>query len=218
MDGFEIDPLALLRRDGAQILADARQAAAKIRDHRLRLALAAGERAQGLPVGEQLVRPGGLERHHPHPVLLEDAHQVRVAAADHRPDEHQVGLEGKDTFRVVLELHPRPVGQLVVAGAAGNDLAVQAEAQEVRGMGRVEGDDASEGAVEDQGPALAVGDGGTAGRAEREQQHQREKRNDAAQRSPTLSAHRRTSRSRGGRRAMIASRSRWVRACSANWS
>ena len=218
VDGLEIDPLAPFRRDGPQLRGDARQAAAEVRDHPLRLGLAAGERAQVLPVGEQLVRRGRLERHHAHPVLLEDAHQVGVAAADHRPDEHQVRLQGEDAFRVVLELDPRPVGQGPVCRAAGDDLAVEPEAEEVFGMRRVERDDAGEGAVEHQGPAFAVGDGGPAGRAEREQHHQHEQRHDAAEHDPSRGAHRRTSRSCGGNRAMIASRLRWVAVCSASWS
>jgi hypothetical protein len=105
-----------------------------------------------------------LQGDHPDVVFLQDAHQVGVAAADHRPDQHQVRLEGQQPFGIVGKLDHRTTGELGVAGTAGNDFFLEAEFEQVGGVGRIQGDDPLKGLGEDHCPFVAVGDRGRSGK------------------------------------------------------
>jgi hypothetical protein len=157
MGRLEVDPLAPLLRDLAHIGGDRGQLAGKGFDHGARLAFAAGELAQRLPVGEQLRGLGRLQGEHADVALLQGTHQGRAVTADLRSDEHQVGLEGDHPRRVPAAGDARPFARQGVVRGHGQDLPVQAEFNEVRGMRRPQGNDPFEGTGQGQGGTVGGG-------------------------------------------------------------
>ena len=170
---LEVHPLALFLRDLADIGGDRGQLAGKRFDHGARLAFAAGELAQRLPVGEQLRGLGRLQGEHADVALLQGPHQGRAVAADLRADEHQVGLEGDHPRRVAVAGDARPFARQGVVVGHGQDLPVQAEFDQVGGVRRPERDDPLEGPGQGQGGGFG-GSSGQGGEEQAGEQDQRE--------------------------------------------